>query len=227
MRKWTTVLTGVMSALALGLATLLPISPGLALAQQNCASTYVVKTGDTLFSISLGFAPVTWQMIAQANNLTDPNHILVGQSLCIPAAATTPGAATPTKTPAATPTPTKAPATPTAGPTPTAAPPTATPVPVTIPVFSIKAVTRDTNVTIAGQNFPAGATFTAHMGAYGTLAANGPQVGTAKVNADGTIAGTFNIPAEFKGASLIAIRLDGPGGWYSYNWFWNYTATVP
>ena len=42
-----------------------------------------------------------------------------------------------------------------------------------------------------------------------------------------TVTGTFNIPAEFKGASLIAIRLDGPGGWHSYNWFWNYTASVP
>ncbi|MBL8094405.1 MAG: LysM peptidoglycan-binding domain-containing protein [Anaerolineales bacterium] len=226
MQKWTTAVSAVLGALALGLAALFPASPGLALAQQNCASTYVVKTGDTLFTIALGFTPVTWQQIAQANNLADPNRILVGQSLCIPAA-TTPGAATPTVTrPAATPTPTRPTATPT-GPTPTAAPPTATPVPFLVPVFTIKTVTRDATVSIAGQNFPPAAAFTARMGAFGTLAVNGPQVGTVKVNPDGTVTGTFNIPAEFKGASLIAIRLDGPGGWHSYNWFWNYTATMP
>ncbi len=226
MQNWTTAVSAALSAVALGLAALFPASPGLALAQQNCASTYVVKTGDTLFSISLGFAPVTWQMIAQANNLADPNHILVGQSLCIPAANTTPVAATPTPTkPAATPTP--APTKPAATPTTAPVAATATPVPITIPVFTIKAVTRDTNVTIAGQHFPPSSTFTVRMGAFGTLAATGPQAGTVKTNADGTVSGTFNIPAEFKGASLIAIRLDGPGGWYSYNWFWNYTATVP
>ncbi len=228
MQKWTTAILALLSAVALGLVALLPPGPSLALAQQNCAATYTVKPGDTLFTISLQFKPVTWPMIAQANNLTDPNRILVGQTLCIPVA-TTPGAATPTAAlPAPTVTPTRPAATATpGGPTPTAAPPTATPVPIKIPTFSIKAVTRDTSVTVAGVNFPPSATFTVRMGTYGTLAVNGPQAGTVTTNADGSVTGTFTIPAEFKGASLVAIRLDGPGGYYSYNWFWNSTATMP
>ncbi len=233
MQKWSTALLAVFSALAFGLAAFIPIGPSLAFAQQNCVATYVVRPGDTLFNISLSFPPVTWQQIAQANNIADPNRILIGQSLCIPAAGT-PAPGTPTATrPAATPTATGAAptATPT-GPTPTAAPPTATvvaptAVPVLVPVFSIKSVTRDTNVAIAGQNFPASATWTVRMGAYGTLGVNGAEAGTVKSNADGTLSGTFNIPAGLKGASLIAIRLEGPGGYYSYNWFWNFTATVP
>ena len=225
MQKWSTALLAVLSALALGLTALLPVGPSLAMAQQNCTATYVVRSGDTLYNISLSFPPVTWPEIAKANNITDPNRIFVGQSLCIPAAGT-PAAATPTPA-AATPTKPAATATP-AGPAPTAAPTAVvTPVPVVVPVFSIKSVTRDTNVAIAGQNFPASATFTVRMGAYGSLGVNGTEAGTVKTNADGTVSGTFNIPAGLKGASLIAIRLEGPGGYHSYNWFWTFTASVP
>lgn len=225
MQKWSSALMAVFSALALGLAALLPVGPSLAMAQQNCVATYVVRSGDTLYNISLSFPPVTWPEIARANNITNPNMIFVGQSLCIPAAGTPP-AATPTLT-AATPTKPAATATP-AGPAPTAVPTAVvTPVPVVVPVFSIKSVTRDTNVAIAGQNFPASATFTVRMGAMGTLGVNGAEAGTVKTNADGTVSGTVNIPAGLKGTSLIAIRLEGPGGYYSYNWFWNYTASVP
>ncbi len=224
MQKWSTALLAVFSALAFGLAALLPVGSSLAMAQQNCTATYVVRSGDTLYNISLSFRPVTWSEIAKANNISDPNLIFVGQSLCIPAAGTpavatpTPAAATPTK-PAATATP--------AGPAPTPAAATPTPVPVIVPVFSIKSVTRDTSVSIAGQNFPASATFTVRMGAMGTLGVDGAQAGTIKTNADGTVSGTINIPAGLKGTSLIAIRLEGPGGYYSYNWFWNFTASVP
>ncbi len=229
MQKWSSALMAVFSALALGLAALLPVGPSLAMAQQNCVATYVVRSGDTLYNISLSFPPVTWPEIAKANNITDPNRIFVGQSLCIPAAgtpiATQPAATATRPAPTATPTgPTPTPAAATATP---AVPPAATPVPVVVPVFSIKSVTRDTTVTIAGQNFPASATFTVRMGAMGTLGVNGTEAGTVKTNADGTVSGTVNIPAGLKGTSLIAIRLEGPGGYYSYNWFWNYTASVP
>ncbi len=224
MQKWSTALLAVFSALAFGLAALLPVGSSLAMAQQNCTATYVVRSGDTLYNISLSFRPVTWSEIAKANNISDPNLIFVGQSLCIPAAGT-PAAATPTPA-AATPTKPAATATP-AGPAPTPAAATPTPVPVIVPVFSIKSVTRDTSVSIAGQNFPASATFTVRMGAMGTLGVDGAQAGTIKTNADGTVSGTINIPAGLKGTSLIAIRLEGPGGYYSYNWFWNFTASVP
>lgn len=45
--------------------------------------TYVVKPGDTLYSIALRFG-TTVQAIALANNIVNPNLIFVGQTLCIP-----------------------------------------------------------------------------------------------------------------------------------------------
>ncbi len=47
-----------------------------------CA-TYIVKPGDTLYSIALRFG-TTVQAIALANNIVNPNLIFVGQTLCIP-----------------------------------------------------------------------------------------------------------------------------------------------
>ena len=44
---------------------------------------YTVQTGDTLYSIAIRFGS-TVQAIAQANNITNPNLIFVGQKLCIP-----------------------------------------------------------------------------------------------------------------------------------------------
>jgi LysM repeat protein len=45
--------------------------------------THVVSRGETLFHISLRYG-VSWQAIAQANNLTPPYVIYVGQTLVIP-----------------------------------------------------------------------------------------------------------------------------------------------
>ncbi len=51
--------------------------------------TYVVKQGDTLFSIAAAFN-VTADEIARANNLSNTNMLRVGQTLRIPTRATTP-----------------------------------------------------------------------------------------------------------------------------------------
>lgn len=47
---------------------------------------YVVQSGDTLWQISQVYG-VPWNQIAQANGLTDPNTLVVGQSLVIPPSA--------------------------------------------------------------------------------------------------------------------------------------------
>jgi LysM repeat protein len=64
---------------------------------------YVVHTGDTLYSIALHFG-VTVQALMDANGITNPNYIQVGQTLIIP----NPGA-TPVPSPSTTPTPTGTP----------------------------------------------------------------------------------------------------------------------
>jgi LysM repeat protein len=52
-------------------------------------TTYVVQAGDTLHRIGQLFN-LSWVTIAQANGLVNPNHILVGQQLKIPAGGVTP-----------------------------------------------------------------------------------------------------------------------------------------
>ncbi|MDX1436349.1 MAG: hypothetical protein R3335_06040 [Anaerolineales bacterium] len=129
------------------------------------------------------------------------------------------GGTTPTAT--GTPAPT---ATPTATSTPGSGTPTATPAPtLTIPVISIEAVTRDVDVTILTHNYPANQTFTARMGPFGTQAKNGIVVGEVDSDGGGSFDATFEIPDELKGMSRIAIRLDSPQGYYSFNWFYNNT----
>ncbi len=51
--------------------------------------TYTVKAGDTLKTIAARFG-TTWQALAAANNLINPNYIFVGQKLVISFGTTTP-----------------------------------------------------------------------------------------------------------------------------------------
>ncbi len=57
-------------------------------------TTYVVQPGDNLFRISLRYN-VSMAAIMQANGISNPNYVYVGQALCIP----TGGAVTPPSTP--------------------------------------------------------------------------------------------------------------------------------
>ncbi len=123
-------------------------------------------------------------------------------------------AVTPTATPSATPAPT----------------PTATPLPWPgYPYFFITAVARNATVTIKPHNFPANDTFTVRMNYYGTYGIGGYVVDTVTTDASGTLSKTtFNIPAGLANLDRIAIRLESPTtGYYAYNWFWNFDATVP
>lgn len=99
-----------------------------------------------------------------------------------------------------------------------------------VPVISISAVVSDTSVTITGSGFPTDQTFTARMGAYGTLGIGGVVVGSKEPASGSAFTATYLIPASLTGAQKIAIRLDSPQGYYSYNWFYNNStaaASVP
>lgn len=182
---------------------------------QACTAKHTVQRGENLYRIGLMHG-VAWPAIAQANNLTNPNVIFVGQVLCIPDLTAAPA---PSATAGATATPA---ATATASATPGAtAVPGATPTQFVIPTFTIESVVRGQLVTIRTQNFPANQTFTALMGPLGGLGVNGTQAGTTQSGAGGTLTATYTIPADLSGASYIAIRLQSPSGYYSYNWFAN------
>ncbi len=98
-----------------------------------------------------------------------------------------------------------------------------TPVPAlaTIPTISISAVQQGISVSILTKNFPAGQTFSVRMGEFGTLGLGGTVVGTLDSGAGGALTGTYTIPAALANRTQIAIRLDSPLGYYSYNWFMN------
>jgi hypothetical protein len=84
-------------------------------------------------------------------------------------------------------------------------------------------VERDTSVTIRTANFPAGQAFTVRMGAMGTRGVGGVVVATTDSGTGGTLEATYSIPEALKGSYQIAIRLESPSGYYSYNWFYNST----
>ncbi|HSM54557.1 MAG TPA: hypothetical protein VK879_00245 [Candidatus Sulfomarinibacteraceae bacterium] len=109
-----------------------------------------------------------------------------------------------------------------------ATPPPATPTPdgtrtSTIPTFNIVSVQRDQSVTIRTANFPANRAFTARIGPMGTRGINGTVVGTTNSGAGGTFDVTYEIPSNLRGARQLSIRLEAPGGYYAYNWFYNNT----
>lgn len=49
----------------------------------TCQTTHIVQRGETLYRIGLRYG-VSQTIIAQVNNLTNPNRIYAGQRLCIP-----------------------------------------------------------------------------------------------------------------------------------------------
>jgi hypothetical protein len=89
-----------------------------------------------------------------------------------------------------------------------------------VPTISITDVERGESVTIHGANFPAYIDFTVRMDKRGNQALGGIVVGTVH-SGRGSFDATFQIPRSLRNESEIAIRLDGAGGWYSFNWFEN------
>lgn len=90
-----------------------------------------------------------------------------------------------------------------------------------IPTFDITAVVPDTSVTIMTHNFPAGENFTVRMGPYGSYGIGGTIVATTDSGVGGSFAATYSIPAGLKGSNMVAIRMDSPDGYYSFNYFTN------
>lgn len=94
-----------------------------------------------------------------------------------------------------------------------------------IPTFDITAVSVDTSITIMTHNFPANQNFTVRMGPYGSYGIGGTVVATTDSGVGGSFAATYSIPAALKGSAMIAIRMDSPDGYYSFNYFANATAS--
>ena len=90
-----------------------------------------------------------------------------------------------------------------------------------VPTFTIENVFVDSTVSILAQNFPPNQDFVVTMGPIGTLGINGTPVAITNSGLFGAFSATYPIPPNLIGARQIAIRLQSPQGYYSYNWFWN------
>ena len=96
-----------------------------------------------------------------------------------------------------------------------------------VPTTSIISVVQDQSVTIQTAYFPAYDTFNVTMGLSGTQGIGGILVSRITTGTGGSFLATFRIPPELYGQQIISIRLESPtSGYYSYNWFYNSTATV-
>jgi hypothetical protein len=93
----------------------------------------------------------------------------------------------------------------------------------TIPTISITSVATDQTVTIQTHNYPANQNFVVTMGPMGSRGVNGHYVTTLNSGNGGSFPATFNVPDQLKGSAQIAIRLQSPQGYYSFNWFYNNT----
>lgn len=96
------------------------------------------------------------------------------------------------------------------------------PVEVKHPNFTISNVVTDKSVTVKGQDFPTGEEFTVLMGIYGTYGMGGEKVTTQKTGEKGEFKATYDIPESFKGAYIIAVRIENEtSAYYAFNYFYN------
>jgi hypothetical protein len=100
------------------------------------------------------------------------------------------------------------------------------PVYVGIPSFTIGEVVQDTTVSILTSNLPLHTDYTVLMGPYGSLGEGGTVAGTGKVEESGNLKLDLKIPANLRGSTFIALRLEASNGYYAYNWFRNLNTRV-
>lgn len=94
-----------------------------------------------------------------------------------------------------------------------------------VPTFGIESVVGDSTVTIMTSEFPANSKFTVYMGPNGSRGYGGTLLGTFDTNEGGFMTLVFNIPVTLRGYSPIDIRIEFPDGRYSFNFFYNITAS--
>ena len=88
------------------------------------------------------------------------------------------------------------------------------------PHTDIVSVSKDESVTVKTYTFPPNRSFKVRINHFGTLGVGGVEVGTYDSGDGGSQEVTFNIPSEFDGEELLAIRFDD-GYYYAYDWFVN------
>jgi hypothetical protein len=92
------------------------------------------------------------------------------------------------------------------------------------PSFIISSVDADKSIQIQGTDFPENKSYDVIMGAYGNFGIGGEKVTTQKTGAKGEFKATYMIPADLKGAYMIAVRLESADSiYFAFNYFYNST----
>jgi LysM repeat protein len=202
------------AALLAVLMLLMAFAPsGRASAQAACSPSHIVVPGENLFRIALANG-TTWPILAQLNNLPNPNYIKLGQVICLPGSVVVIPPA-PTPLPPTTPVP------------PPASIGLVLPPPGTFPSidFNTRSAGPGDTITITGINFPTNETvdiFIAPVGAPYPAAASGSAV-TAP---DGTLNTIFTVPGDVAGVpvhgSPLSVMVRGrTTGYFGFNFFFN------
>jgi lipoprotein NlpD len=185
-------------------------------AQATCSPSHVVKKGENLFRIALANG-TTWPILAQMNNLANPNLILVGQVICLPGSVpATPAAPTPIAPTPVAPTPGPAPAgtiqVPPAGVFPRIS-------------FNTQVAGPGDTIIITGVDFPTNEAVDIFIAPTRSPWPTTPS-GSAVTAADGTLNTNFKIPTDVEGVALrgssLSIMVRGrTTGYFGYNFFAN------
>lgn len=92
------------------------------------------------------------------------------------------------------------------------------------PSFIISTVEADKSFAVMGSDFPEDEEFDVIMGVYGTMGIGGEKVTVQKTGSKGEFKATYQIPADLKGAYMIAVRLESATSeYYAFNYFYNAT----
>jgi LysM repeat protein len=219
MRKFVSLIVVALVLSAAGLTL-----PAPANAQALCSPFHIVQRNENLYRIGLVYG-VPWQILGQLNGIRNPNHIYVGQVICLPAGVPV----FPTQPPA-TPPAVVIPVTPVVPVTPVP-PAVHFPAPGTIPsiTFNTRNAPIGSTIVITGTNFPGNADVDIFIaprtpGVPSTYPST--PSGAGRTNPDGTLAVNFTIPAAVGPAPLIGdsfsilVRARG-SGYYAFNYVWN------
>jgi LysM repeat protein len=176
-----------------------------------CTPYHVVQPGENLYRIARAYG-TTWPVLARLNGIYNPNRILIGQVICLPAGSV-PGFPPPYIPPGGVVTP------PSGG---TYFPPSGVYPSID---FNPRVAGPGDTITITGRNFPGSRAVDIFITRRGTPYPAIPS-GTATTNADGTLNAAFVIPTAVAGAPLqgqyfsVLVR-EPQSGYYGFSWFTN------
>jgi LysM repeat protein len=151
-------------------------APAQAAYSVKCAEKYYVVAGDTLNKVANLYG-IDWQAIIDANNLSEPYNLLIGQRLCIPKA-TSSNQVKSNKDKAGSVKPVS---------------------------FYWKRTSSD--LTVTTSSFPKSNSFFVKADDFSTAGIQWYKLGVLRIKKDGSVSATFSLPKDLRKAPQLTICL--------------------